>query len=134
MPQDGCIVCCFRRDHPQRLKKLSGPDGLGQAVGDADPAGLRGVHPDRGQHDQARRRQRGLGLDGAHQRQAVHLRHLVVDEHDAIRRALRRRVHEYRERLGTAAQAATVHAPRHALRVQDLAVGGVVVDDEHPNA
>ena len=85
----------------------------------------------RGQHYQPRPGNGRLGFDRVRQRQAVHLRHLHIQNGYIIRVSGGGLATQNHERFGPAPGAVVAHPPRRHLMMYDLPIGLVVVHDQH---
>lgn len=116
----------------ERVEEPRFLDRFDQAGADAGGLHLGGVQPvaERGEHDEAGADQARVGFDGAGQRQPVHLRHVQVEDDEGEGVADGGFHAEEVERLAAAGRLVGAQLPAGELLVENLAVGGVVIDDE----
>ena len=88
----------------------------------------------RAEHDQPRARQGRIGHDGLGQLEAVHPGHLIVEDGQGIRAALRMRRPQAGERGGAIGDALDLHAPGAELRLEDGPVDRMVIDAQDAHA
>ena len=109
----------------QRIEELRLVDRLAE-ISVEEPFGVAGFAP--AERAEEHERQRGAApanLPG--QRDAVHLRHVHVEDREVERIARLDPAQRLVRRFGVA----RVHAPFAALQREHAPVGGIVVDDEH---
>ncbi len=88
----------------------------------------------RRQHHPRHGRQRGLGGHCLGQLQPVHLRHVHVENGELERIARFGRPQRFAQGFRAAGDATHAHGPTGQLRVENLAVGLVVIHDQHAQA
>ena len=81
----------------------------------------------RGQNDQAYRADHRVAPDGTDECQAVHCRHLKIDQRVVVRLPCSRRISHHSERFFAPGRAICLHLPGQNLIAQDLEIGGVIV-------
>ena len=120
--------------HPQDgLHQFALLEGLEQAGADPEltrPGQVAGAVP-RGQQDDARRGQLGLLADLGGQGQAVDVRHAAVEEYERVGAALGHAAQEGSHGRRAVAGGRRLHRIAAQPLLQDVAVGGVVIDDQH---
>ena len=115
-----------REQADQRVEQLRLADRLGE-VGGEQRVGVAGLAP--AERAEQHQRQRGPArADAARQRDAVHLRHVHVEDRE-VERA--RPASSQRSASAGDSVSRDVHAPLAGLQREHAPVGGVVVDDQH---
>ena len=92
------------------------------------------VFADRRQQHQRRAGDGRLGADGARQHQAVHARHVHIQDRHRKRSAVQRRLAQVLQGARAVGDGRHQQTARRELLAQDGAVGGVVVDRQHAQA
>ena len=117
-------------------EQVGAPDRLVDEARDAGGQPLLRVEADvrRAQHHHVQRRVLGARADRAGERDAVHLRHVHVQDRGVVGPRVALRGFQQRQRLGPAGGAVHVDAPGAELALQDVAIGRVVVDHQHAQA
>ena len=110
--------------------ELGGLDRLRQLHGELSGRPSLGQPAERGEQDERKLALVSMPPDLACEREPVHLRHHHVEDGDVERLAFL----DPSERLGGGRDRHGLHAPRSRVASHDLAVRGVVVDDEDPLA
>ena len=100
-------------------------------VSDALDVRLGAAGAGRGQHHQPAGVQERLGADRAGDVGSAHLGHLGVEQHEVVGPPAARRHLQHHERRRPALGVVADGDATPQVRAHDLAVGGVVVDDEH---
>ena len=149
--KDARFVPCTARLHRRILRKRqAGPafeqrvergqqffpaHRLGEPAPNSELAQRRRAYvlPDRAQHQQFGARERCVLANAARKLQSVHLRHMHIEHRNAVRVTLGHRL-QHRQRLRPARRAVGADPFRAHLLAQDIAIGGVVIDDQHMQA
>ena len=121
------------QDAHDSIEKQRGSDRFDQDILEAGLAGRLHdlVAPKGSDHDQARRILRQGLADLARRHQAVHDRHLPVEENDLVGPVDRCGADDFRHRLGTARRSADIEQHGTQQVADDIARRVVVVDHQH---
>ena len=130
--RQGAITCSQTEQLEDGVEQLRLLQGFHQAGADANgAAAFAAALTIRGnQHHDCVAGEIRLRLDVVGQSEAVHLRHLRIEQHERIRLSLSDCVLEFLQGLPSALDGHRLHVPAGQHLAEDEAIGGIVVHDQ----